>query len=77
MSEKTLEYYLKPPWTYCFEWSDKDECYVASITELKGCLSHGKTVIEASEMIQDALKSYITCALQYNDFINEPLKPAD
>ena len=77
MSEKNLEYYLQLPWSYRFEWSDEDECYIASIAELKGCMSHGANLQEAALMIQDALKSYITCSLQYNDEIQEPLKPVD
>lgn len=77
MTEKNLQYYLSLPWTYRFEWSDEDECYVASIAELKGCMSHGSTISEATSMIQDALKSYITCSLQYEETIPEPLKPID
>ena len=77
MSDKTLEYYLALPWSYRFEWSNDDNCYIASIGELKGCMSHGETISEAAEMIQDALKSYITCSLQYGDEIPEPLKPMD
>jgi len=73
--EKNLEYYLNLPWSYRFEWSDEDKCYVASISELKGCMSEGSTILEATEMIQDALKSYITNSLQYKDEIPEPLKP--
>jgi len=75
--EKNLEYYLNLPWSYRFEWSDEDNCYVVSIAELKGCMSEGGTNPEATEMIQDALKSYITNSLQYGDEIPEPLKPLD
>lgn len=77
MSEKNLEYYLNLPWSYRFEWSDEDNCYIASVAELKGCMSQGDTIMEATEMIQDALKSYIACSLQYGDEIPEPLKPID
>jgi len=76
-SKKNLEYYLNLPWTYKFEWSDVDNCYVASIAELKGCMSDGNTLEEAQMMIRDALKSYITSCLQYNDKIPEPLKHGD
>ena len=77
MPEKGLEYYLQLPWSYRFEWSNEDECYIASIAELKGCVTHGETILEATQIIQDALKSYISCSLQYNDEIPEPLKPVD
>ncbi len=74
-TQKNLEYYLNLPWSYRFEWSNEDDCYIASISELKGCMSYGDTIVEATEMIQDALKSYITNSLQFNDEIPEPLKP--
>ena len=77
MTKKNLKYYLSLPWTYTIEWSDEDECYIVSIKELKGCITHGDTLIEATEMIQDALKSYIINSLQYGDEIPEPLKPTD
>ena len=77
MTKKNLEYYLNLPWSYRFEWSDEDKCYIASIGELKGCMSNGNDITEATAMIKDALKSYIICSLQYNDEIPEPLKPSD
>ena len=75
--KKDLNYYLNLNWTYRFEWSNIDECYVASIAELKGCMSEGKTIEEATMMIKDALASYIDCKLSFNDLIIEPTKPID
>lgn len=76
-NKKDLKYYLTLPWTYLFEWSEIDNCYIVSILELKGCISHGDTLEEAKTMINDALKSYISCCLQYDDVIPEPLKLRD
>lgn len=75
--EKDLIYYLNLPWSYRFEWSNDDNCYVASISELQGCKSDGKTIEEATTMIKDALKSYISSLLEDNEAIPEPPKPAD
>ena len=74
---KDLNYYLSLPWTYRFEWSNEDKCYVASIAELKGCVSEGDTIENAVKMIEDALYSYIDGCLAANITIPEPLKPMD
>jgi len=74
---KNLEYYLKLPWTFRFEWSDEDACYIASVAELKGCMSEGETITEATKMINDALESYISACLEANYEIPEPLKQID
>jgi antitoxin HicB len=74
---KDLNYYLNLPWSYRFEWSEVDNCYVASIDELKGCMSDGETIEEATAMIKDALKSYIDCSLHHGDQIPEPVKILD
>lgn len=71
---KDLNYYLNLPWTYRFEWSDEDNCYIASIAELKNCMSDGQDIEEASHMIKDALKSYIESSIAHNDTIPEPPK---
>jgi len=74
---KNLEYYLNLPWSYVIQWSDEDDCYVASIGELKGCMSHGDTLEEATFMIKDALNCHLKAMLKYNDPIPEPLKSID
>lgn len=73
MAKKDLQYYLNLPWSYRFVWSDEDAGYVASIQELKGCVSFGETLEEAAFMIKDALSSYIETSLKYNDTIPEPV----
>ncbi|MCR5260979.1 MAG: type II toxin-antitoxin system HicB family antitoxin [Candidatus Gastranaerophilales bacterium] len=75
--DKDINYYIKLPWTFLFKWSDEDNCYVASVAELKGCISDGKTIVEAAKKINEALYSYINCCLAHNDIIPEPVKPSD
>ena len=73
--KKNLEYYAKLNWTYRFEWSDEDNCYVASVAELPGCMSDGDTIEEAATMIKDALNSHLASMLKHGDVITEPPKP--
>lgn len=75
--EKDLNYYINLPWSYRFEWSDDDNCYIASVAELKGCMSDGQDIEEASHMIKDAVKSYIESCIKNNDLITEPPKKED
>ncbi len=72
-----IDYYMKLNWTYRFEWSIEDECYIANIAELKGCVADGETIEEATKEIKDALASYIAACLEAGYKIPEPLKPSD
>jgi len=74
---KDLNYYLNLPWTFSFEWSNEDKCYVASVAELKGCLSDGETIEEATNMIKEALECHIESMLKSDCDIPEPFKPID
>lgn len=75
--KKDLTYYLNLHWTFRFEWSDEDNCYLASVAELPGCMSDGESIEEAAVMIREALKSHIYTMLKYGDKIPEPAKPED
>ena len=74
---KDLEYYLNLPWTFTFKWDLRDLHYVASVEELAGCKTCGKTIDEAALMIKDALKECIETLLEFGDPIPEPAKPSD
>lgn len=74
---KNIQYYLNLPWSFRFEWDPGDQIYVASIAELKGCMSHGKTINEAAENIKEALELYLETAIDENIEIQEPPKPED
>ncbi len=77
MKNKDLNYYLNLPWSYKFEWSDIDNCYIASVAELKGCMSDGETMDEAVNMIKDALESYLTACIENGFEIPEPVHLSD
>lgn len=74
---KDFNYYMSLNWTYLLEWDDVDNCYIATVAELKGCMADGETCEEALKNIKDALASYIDASFEYNDSIPEPLKPVD
>lgn len=74
---KDLNYYLDLPWTYRFEWSDRDKCYIASVAEINGCKTHGETIEEAALMIKDALTCWIETFLENGDAVPEPPKPEE
>ena len=40
-------------------YSEKDDCYVAAVPELIGCMAHGETYAEAMDEIQDAMALHI------------------
>lgn len=74
---KDLDYYLNLPWSYRFEWSEIDNCYLGSITELEENMTHGQTPEEVLINLKDALKAYILTSLKTNMKIPEPAKLAD
>ena len=36
---KDFNYYMSLNWTYLLEWDDVDNCYIATVAELKGCMA--------------------------------------
>jgi predicted RNase H-like HicB family nuclease len=53
-------------------WSKEDDGYVVEVPELPGCISHGKTDIEALENIKIAQDLWIETAKEFGDPIPEP-----
>lgn len=54
------------------EWEPKDAIYVASVPELEGCVTHGKTYAEAVTNAQDAIDSWVMAAQDDNDALPSP-----
>ena len=40
-------------------WSEEDQCYVVKVPELDGCMTHGDSYEEASQMAKEAIELYI------------------
>jgi len=74
---KKLEYYLNLPWTFRFEFDERDNIWVARIAELEGCASYGNDIEEAARNIKSALASYIEAMFEEKAEIPEPPKPEE
>lgn len=46
---------------------DEDGVYVATVPELPGCISQGKTKKEALENIRDAIHGYLASLKKHNE----------
>jgi len=53
-------------------WSKADDCFVADIPELPGCMAHGHSQEEALKNALDAIRLWIDTALEFGDTIPEP-----
>ena len=53
-------------------WSNEDNCYVTEVPELPGCMSDGKTPIEAIQNTQEIIKLWIETALEDGEEVPEP-----
>jgi antitoxin HicB len=68
---KDISYYLRLPYTIILK-KNGDGFYESRIAELDGCMSHGKTVEEATKMIEDAKRCWIEVAIEDGEIIPEP-----
>lgn len=55
-------------------WSDEDQCFVAKVPALEGCMSHGDTMEHAAHNILDAAEGWIDIAAKHGDHIPAPPK---
>lgn len=53
-------------------WSDADNCYVADVPELPGCMAHGCSYDEALTHAKEAIDLWIETATEFNKPIPEP-----
>jgi predicted RNase H-like HicB family nuclease len=54
------------------KWSDEDEVYVARVPKLDGVVTHGSTVVEASERAEAAIKLHLESLKKHNQPIPKP-----
>ena len=64
---KPSDRYLK--WV---EWSDEDQVYIATVPELPGCKTHGKTYEQALKQVQYAIEGWIEFAKELGRSIPPP-----
>ena len=53
-------------------WSNDDECFVAEVPELSGCMAHGNTDEEAISNVKQAIDLWIETAKEFGDPIPVP-----
>jgi predicted RNase H-like HicB family nuclease len=53
-------------------WSNEDECFVAEVPELSGCMAHGNTDEEAISNVKQAIDLWIETAKEFGDPIPVP-----
>jgi predicted RNase H-like HicB family nuclease len=51
---------------------EASEFYNVTVPDLDGCLTFGKGVVEALNMADDALKTFVAVLLKYGDTVPEP-----
>ena len=56
------------------QWSDEDQVYIATVPELPGCKTHGKTYEEALKQAKDAIEGWIEFAKELGRAIPPPNK---
>ncbi len=54
-------------------WSNEDNCYLAEMPELPGCIAHGETQEEALEQANVAAKAWLEVASQMERKIPKPI----
>lgn len=76
---KTIEHYLKLPWTYVIKSAGegKQKYYIICVEELPGVCTDGKTFEEALESIKDAMAGTLELYMKNNEDIPLPLNEED
>ena len=53
-------------------WSDDDDCFIAEVPELAGCMADGETYQEAAANAESAIGDWVKTALQLGRPVPEP-----
>ena len=61
-----------PRYEIIIYWSKEDNCYLAEVPELPGCMADGKTLNEVTENVSIIIQEWIECAIEDGDPIPEP-----
>ena len=54
------------------QWSDQDNCYIATVTGLPGCMAHGETQAEALQELAVARDLWLETAAEVGKEIPKP-----
>jgi len=72
----TLEYYLNLKYPLAIK-QDDDGSYFAEYPDLKGCMTCGDTLVEVSQLAEDAKQAWLETAIENNIEIPEPKSEND
>lgn len=61
-----------PKYEIIIYWSKEDDCYLAEVPELPGCMADGKTPVEAAENAQNVISEWLETAKELGREIPEP-----
>ena len=61
-----------PKYEIIIYWSKEDDCYLAEVPELPGCMADGKTLREIMENVEKIIQEWIECAIADGDAVPEP-----
>lgn len=53
-------------------WSKTDDCWIADVPDLKGCMTHGDSPAEALDHVRDAMEGWLEVARDRGFDIPEP-----
>lgn len=53
-------------------WSKEDNCYIAEVPELPGCMADGETLEEVAKEVETAVKIWIDVNTERGVIIPEP-----
>lgn len=53
-------------------WSKEDNCYLADVPELPGCMADGENLREVAEAVEESIKLWIEVNTQRGIAIPEP-----
>ena len=61
-----------PKYEIIIYWSKEDDCYLAEVPELAGCMADGRTLKEVAENVEIIIQEWIECAIEDGEKIPEP-----
>lgn len=61
-----------PKYEVIIYWSKEDDCYLAEVPDLPGCMADGKTIKEVAENVEVIIREWVECALLDGEKVPEP-----
>lgn len=53
-------------------WSDEDQCFIAEVPELAGCIADGSSYQEAAKHAESAIRDWIETAISLGRAVPDP-----